>query len=676
MMLALTRATKYRVYPTKEQEAVLQEYIYTLKKVYNAVLEQRFRYDVGPMNVREIPATELPGRLRAFAAGYGIDLTDIKPAKATKRKNASKKKAAEEKAKREKREQNKIKLYESRVRKLTKNSNRITATVDIVENVMNRAIAWHNKNRAEHQRVCAKCSSIKRVLVNYLAHCHSQIDLTVEKEAFKELRFVRGGWAVDRWEICKILRAGEKAAVLQAIRKQYPDLAEECDYQQKNEFGWMIPKGGYCSGPHPETDFNENLVSKQELGPFSDPKQTPTRRTKTIEERAALKVMFQYDSPVMSRQLTELRQENPFVQEVPRSALVLAVQSANMAFKHWHSETAFKQRVKFFEDKKKEKDGQLPKKPKKKNSRDGRFIGCPRFKKRRDTVRVGQFSPTGYEIGPNWIKVFPERLGLLKAVIHREPPANRTPRQCNIKLEGGKWYCSVAYAYRIPEPCAHPGGTVGIDLGVEYIIADSDGHLIPKPKKLAELEEKIRKLKSVCSRKNRCAEKNGHKYSKSQEKRNRLIAKLISKKSRIVSHLLHQASAYYAKRYSIIRIEDLSVANMTASARGNKDNPGKNVKQKAGLNRSILESSWFKFRTMLMYKAEEFGGQVILVPPEYTSQRCSTCGHISAENRPTRNEFLCVACGHSEHADINAAKNIRDIDLEKAKEEEDKRKNR
>jgi putative transposase len=98
--------------------------------------------------------------------------------------------------------------------------------------------------------------------------------------------------------------------------------------------------------------------------------------------------------------------------------------------------------------------------------------------------------------------------------------------------------------------------------------------------------------------------------------------------------------------------------NMTASAHGAIENPGANVRQKAGLNRSILEQGWGQFETFLAYKLQEAGGSLIKVDPRNTSRKCPHCGSIDARNRENQASFRCVDCGHEAHADVNAAINI------------------
>lgn len=97
---------------------------------------------------------------------------------------------------------------------------------------------------------------------------------------------------------------------------------------------------------------------------------------------------------------------------------------------------------------------------------------------------------------------------------------------------------------------------------------------------------------------------------------------------------------------------------MTASAKGTVEAPGRRVAQKSGLNRSILAQGWSIFADQLEYKLEAAGGRLIYVPAAYTSQTCADCGVVDARSRKSQAVFECVACGHADHADTNAARNI------------------
>jgi putative transposase len=108
----------------------------------------------------------------------------------------------------------------------------------------------------------------------------------------------------------------------------------------------------------------------------------------------------------------------------------------------------------------------------------------------------------------------------------------------------------------------------------------------------------------------------------------------------------------------MIVVEALKIGNMSRSASGDIDNPGRQVKAKLGLNKSILEQGWGEFKRQLGYKMEWLKQVFLEVPAQYTSQDCSQCGHRDKENRKTQSDFACMKCGHQENADINAAKNI------------------
>ena len=97
---------------------------------------------------------------------------------------------------------------------------------------------------------------------------------------------------------------------------------------------------------------------------------------------------------------------------------------------------------------------------------------------------------------------------------------------------------------------------------------------------------------------------------------------------------------------------------MSRSAKGTMEKPGRNVAAKSGLNKSILDQGWFEFKRQLGYKLDWLGGELVLVNPRYTSQRCNACGAVDKENRKSQSSFVCVSCGHMDNADSNAALNI------------------
>lgn len=205
----------------------------------------------------------------------------------------------------------------------------------------------------------------------------------------------------------------------------------------------------------------------------------------------------------------------------------------------------------------------------------------------------------------------------------------------------GRWH--IAFS-TIPEPIVGPrnGSVVGIDRGVAVTLALSDGALYQAPEPLP-----IKRAARALSRSKRGS--NRRKRAKAR------LARLHARNADRRKDWAEKASTEIARQYDLIRIEDLRVANMTRSARGTIVNPGRKVRQKAGLNRSILAAGWSLFAARLERKA---AGRVEKIDPAYSSQRCSACGHISAESRQSQALFACIACGHTSNADLNAARNI------------------
>jgi putative transposase len=148
------------------------------------------------------------------------------------------------------------------------------------------------------------------------------------------------------------------------------------------------------------------------------------------------------------------------------------------------------------------------------------------------------------------------------------------------------------------------------------------------------------------------------KYSCNWQKQQRRIAKLDSHTAHCRHDFLHKLSTDISKNHAVIVLEDLQVRNMSRSARGTMEEPGRHVAAKSGLNTSILDQGWGMFRRMLEYKQCWRGGEVLAVHPRYTSQTCPECGHVAQVNRLQQALFSCVACGYTYHADVVAARNI------------------
>ena len=200
--------------------------------------------------------------------------------------------------------------------------------------------------------------------------------------------------------------------------------------------------------------------------------------------------------------------------------------------------------------------------------------------------------------------------------------------------------------------------TTGLDLGVAKTIATSDDnkdYFLPS-EQIKRIEKRIATL-----------QKRKAKVEKSSDRWKSLgliIAKLHSRIARIRKDFLHKTSCELSQNHGILVMEDLRVKNMSKSAIGTIEEPGKNVAQKSGLNKAILRQGWGKFRIMMEYKTRWYGAHLLLVNPKNTSRRCCQCGFTHEANRQTQSEFLCIQCGHNENADKNAANNIKRLGLE------------
>jgi putative transposase len=178
----------------------------------------------------------------------------------------------------------------------------------------------------------------------------------------------------------------------------------------------------------------------------------------------------------------------------------------------------------------------------------------------------------------------------------------------------------------------------------------SAGAPIELPARIGRYERRIKRLQQSVSRKQR-----------NSANRRKAVARLGACHRRMAAmrrDFLHQETTKLACNHALIAIEDLAVRAMTASAAGTAEAPHRKVRAKAGLNRAILRNGWATARSMLQYKAAWRGVALVAVPPAFTSQACSACGHTAADSRKTQALFQCVACGHTDNADRNAAKNV------------------
>ncbi|MBD5607681.1 MAG: IS200/IS605 family element transposase accessory protein TnpB, partial [Desulfovibrio sp.] len=212
------------------------------------------------------------------------------------------------------------------------------------------------------------------------------------------------------------------------------------------------------------------------------------------------------------------------------------------------------------------------------------------------------------------------------------------------------WYVSIQTERVVAEPVHQSLSEVGIDLGVAHFASLSDGSYLAPLNTFRKYSGKLARLQRQLAKK--------AKFSSNWKKIKFRIQKLHRKLADIRHDFLHKATSTISKSHALVVVEDLQVKNMSSSASGTMENPGRNVKAKSGLNKSILDQGWGEFARQLEYKLGWLGGCLIRIAPQYTSQRCSQCGHISKENRKTQAKFKCMACGFEANADHNAALNI------------------
>jgi putative transposase len=210
----------------------------------------------------------------------------------------------------------------------------------------------------------------------------------------------------------------------------------------------------------------------------------------------------------------------------------------------------------------------------------------------------------------------------------------------------GRWH--IAFA-AIPEPIPAPetGEIVGIDRGVVVSAALSTGDLLHCPTLRPAEQTRLRLLQRKLAR--------ARKGSNRRARVKGAIARLKARETDRRKDWVEQTSTSLARRFDLIRIEDIRIADMTRSAVGTLANPGRGVRQKAGLNRGILAGGWGLLARRLEDKAR---GRVEKIPAAFTSQQCSECGHVAADSRESQALFRCTTCGYTENADVNAAKNI------------------
>ena len=249
----------------------------------------------------------------------------------------------------------------------------------------------------------------------------------------------------------------------------------------------------------------------------------------------------------------------------------------------------------------------------------------------------------------------------------------RTPRRLNVSL-----------VFQVEKEASLPTQqSVGIDPGVKHLLTaiNENGGIVQVPGLTDKQHRKVkRQLLRKAQRQRDAALRDGRARFISQKLRNgktkqrfrwtngpsKAYVKTLAQLRRVeqkrqdsLNGLQHRITSQLVKNHQVVAIEDTQTHNMVRSDKGTVENPGANVRQKAGLNRSILYQGWYGIRLKLEYKCQWYGRQLIAVPARNTSRLCSQCGSLDPKNRRSQAIFRCIDCGYSTNADVNSAENIR-----------------
>ena len=270
----------------------------------------------------------------------------------------------------------------------------------------------------------------------------------------------------------------------------------------------------------------------------------------------------------------------------------------------------------------------------------------PRFKKK--GLSSSFRFPQGCKLDQANNRIFLPKLGWMHYRNSREVLGE--VKNVTVSHSCGHWYISIQTEREVSDVIHPSTSAIGVDMGIAQFATLSNGHVFAAVNSFKQKQKRLARYQRTFSRK--------VKFSQNWKKQKSKIGKLHQTIANIRKDYLHKTTTIISQNHAMIVIEDLQVKNMSKSASGNLNKPGRHVKAKSGLNRSILDQGWFEFRRQIEYKQVWRGGDVLAVPPQYTSQRCSCCGTVSKENRPSQAKFACIACGYQANADVNAAMNI------------------
>jgi putative transposase len=318
----------------------------------------------------------------------------------------------------------------------------------------------------------------------------------------------------------------------------------------------------------------------------------------------------------MAKQLTGWRNgiETPWLKEAPCHSLQHALKDLERAFKNFFAKRA----------------------------------GFPRFKRKSNGGSFRYPDSQQFKLDEAHSRVFLPKLGWVSYRNSRKVEGEL----CNITISssGKKWFMSVQTEREVKKPISQATTSIGIDLGIARFATMNDGSYVEPLNSFKKHQKSLAKYQRRMSHK--------VKFSNNWKKAKAEVQKVQLRTANARKDFLHKTTTTISKNHALVCIEDLQVKNMSSSAAGTNESPGKRVRQKTGLNRSILDQGWGLFRTQLEYKLEWNGGMLLVVPPHNTSRTCPCCGLVSKDNRKTQAEFECIDCHYKNHADVVGAMNV------------------
>ncbi|MGA2283192.1 MAG: IS607 family element RNA-guided endonuclease TnpB [Candidatus Dormibacteria bacterium] len=289
-------------------------------------------------------------------------------------------------------------------------------------------------------------------------------------------------------------------------------------------------------------------------------------------------------------------------------------------------------------------------------TRSGPRMGFPRFRSRSHPMGC-RFTTGAIRVDDEWHITLP-RLGRIRtgeattALLGRVSLGTARVLSATVSPEAGRWY--VSFGCEVERRVLTSNGhadTVGVDLGVLHLATLSTGEVVEGPR---ALRRGLRRLRRLSRHHARCR--------RGSANRRRAAERLARQHARI-AHLrrdhLHQLTTRLAKSHGRIVIEDLNVAGMSRSARGSVKAPGRHVRAKSGLSRSLADASFGELRRMLTYKCRWYGAELLVAGRFFASSKtCSHCGTVTENLSLADRTFHCAACGLLLDRDLNAAINL------------------